>query len=161
MTLFTNSSLPSEVFQSMQRSFRRNFCGVSSSGNILAQAFIISKFLVKIWWTGDFPQPSASAIYHSNSNLAATEYKRTHTIVAFTLARGGGRPDLASALEASQPSWKHYTHLNTELSFLYDILSIGLLQHLIDFCAILARFQKKFDNDYLLGLFVDVNLQKD
>ena len=49
MTLSNNSSLSSEVFQSTQHSFRRNFCsGVSSFGIILAQTFFMSKCSVKI-----------------------------------------------------------------------------------------------------------------
>lgn len=109
-TLFKNSSLPSEVFQPMQRSFCHNFCGVSSSGNILAQAFIISQFLLKIWWTGDFPQPSASAIILTviRRSLSTREHTRSmlppwHEVEGVLILHRPWR--LHSLTENTTPTW--------------------------------------------------------
>jgi len=152
-TLFKNSSLFSEVFQSTQHSFRRNFCsGVSSFCMILAQTLFISKCSVKIVWTDDFPKPSSSAVILTVNRRSLNTRERTRSMFSLPL-EVEGRPDLASSLGSSRPSRKRYTHLKTVLSF--RPLSINQLQHLMNFGAILAQFHKKLDVNPLFKLLID------
>jgi len=66
-----------------------------------------------------------------------------------------GHPDLASSLGSSQPSRKRWTHLKTLLSF--RPYYINLLQHLMNFGAILAQFHKKLDVNPLFKLLIDLH----
>ena len=118
MTLSKNSSLSSEVFQSTQHSFRRNFCsGVSSFGTILAQTFFISKCSIKNVWMDNFPKPS-SICYHFNSQSAVTEHERMDMINVFITIWGGGAswPCIILGVftafpKTAGPTWKQFVPL--------------------------------------------------
>jgi len=76
MTLSKNSSLSSEVFQSMQHSFHRNFCsGVSSFGADFFHFHMFCQNRVN----GRLSQ-TKFFYYHSNSQSAVNEHEITHTI---------------------------------------------------------------------------------
>ena len=115
MTLSKNSSLSYEVFQSAQHSFRRNFwSGVSSFGTILVQTFFISKCSVNIVWRDDFPKPSSSVIILTVNwrSLSTRECARSMFSLPLEVE---GRPDLASSLGSSRPSWKQFFPLGHTL----------------------------------------------